>query len=195
MRDTSKYYAWAIALAAAGGVWWLLSRRQGLPTLLGTKYYYPKYDMKDNENLPLGYRSNNPLNIRYNAGNNWTGKILPPATGKYGQYERFRDLVYGYRAALVLLRGKGYIGNGLNTIRKIITRWAPENDHNSTDSYISDVSRLTGINPDAFISRNDKNKLCKIVYAMSIIENGQTDATRAAGLPNMQIIEEGWSLL
>lgn len=194
-NDTSKYYAWVIALAAAGGVWWLLSRRQGIPTLLGTKYYYPEYDMKDNENLPLGYRSNNPLNIRYNAGNNWTGKILPPATGKYGQYERFRDMAYGYRAALALLRGSGYIGNGLNTIRKIITRWAPENDHNYTDSYISDVSRLTGIAPDAVISRNDKNKLCKIVYAMSIIENGQTDATRAAGLPDMQIIEEGWSLL
>jgi hypothetical protein len=191
----SKYTAWAITLAAIGGAL-LLSRRKGsIPSLLGSKTYYPEYDMKDDENLPLGYHSNNPLNIRYNAANNWQGKILPPATGKYGQYERFRDLVYGYRAALALLRGNAYIGNGLNTIRKIITRWAPENDHNYTDSYISNVSRMTGIDPDAVITRNDKDMLTAIVYAMSIVENGQTAATRAAGLPSMEIINEAWNKL
>ena len=193
--NLSKYTAWAITLAAIGGAW-LLSRRKGsIPSLLGIKTYYPEYDMKDNENLPLGYRSNNPLNIRYNAGNIWTGKIFPPATGKYGQYERFRDMVYGYRAALVLLRGNGYIGNGLNTIRKIITKWAPDSDHNYTDSYIANVSRMTGIDPDAVINRNDRDMLTAIVYAMSIIENGQTAATRAAGLPSMEIINQAWEKL
>ena len=156
--------------------------------------------MSMDENLPLGYRSNNPLNIRYNAGNNWVGKVLPPTQGKYGLYERFQDLAHGYRAAFVLLRGKRYILGGNNTIRKIISQWAPEDDHNYTDNYIANVSRLTGIDPDKVISRNDRDSLSKIVYAMSISENGYKDANKndikeTYGLPDMEIINEGWRLL
>ena len=200
MSNSSKYYAWAIAFAAIGGAI-LLNRRKGsLPSLLGSKNYYPEYDMETNDKLPLGYRSNNPLNIRYNAGNNWNGKVLPPATGKYGTYERFKDLVYGYRAALVLLRNKAYILGGNNTIRKIITKWAPEDDHNYTSNYIANVSKLTGIDPDETIARNDRDKLTKIVYAMSISENGYKDSDgndikQTYGLPSMDIINEAWRIL
>lgn len=162
------------------------------------EYDYSKYGAA----LPLGYRSNNPLNIRYNAGNAWKGKVTPPATGQYGTYERFADLVYGYRAALVLLRGKGYILGGLNTIRKIISKWAPAEDHNYTESYITNVSRLTGIDPDTVISRNDRDALSKIVYAMSIIENGykevedpKRDLKETYNLPNYEIIEEAWKIV
>ena len=158
--------------------------------------------------LPLGYRSNNPLNIRYYAGNNWVGKELPPVETIYGKYEQFRDLAYGYRAALVLLRGRSYISGGNNTIRKIISAWAPAKDNNNTESYITNVSRITGIDPDKVIKRNDKDSLTKIVYAMSISENGYkhkykddngdvvtVDLKETYGLPNMEIINEGWRLL
>jgi hypothetical protein len=200
MAKKSSNIAWGIALIAAGGIW-LLSRQQGNPlSLIGAKFYYPEYDMKDNEKLPLGYRANNPLNIRYSAGNNWTGKVTPPIVGKYGEYERFRDLVYGYRAALVLLQGKAYLKSGIDTIRKIITKWAPETDHNYTANYIANVSRLTGIDPDEQITRNDRDKLTKIVYAMSISENGYKDADNRDlkteyNLPNMEIIQEAWEIL
>lgn len=198
-NTVSKNIAWAITFAAIGGIYLLLRRnRESNPP--SVKSYYPEYDMEENTKLPLGYRSNNPLNIRYNAGNSWKGKVTPPAVGKYGTYERFKDLAYGYRAALVLLRNKGYILGGLNTIRKIITKWAPEDDHNYTESYITNVSRLTGIDPDATISRNDKSALSKIVYAMSISENGYKDADgndikETYGLPNYNIINEAWKLL
>lgn len=168
------------------------------------EYDYSKYGAA----LPLGYRSNNPLNIRYDAGNAWKGKVTPPATGQYGTYERFEDLAYGYRAALVLLRGKGYILGGLNTIRKIISKWAPAEDHNYTESYINNVSKLTGIDPDTVISRNNKEALSKIVYAMSIIENGYkhkykdknenvitVDLKETYDLPNYEIIEEAWKIV
>lgn len=196
MNKLSTYSAWVITVAAvAGGVWLLRRGRNSTPTLVNEEY-----NMEENTKLPLGYRSNNPLNIRYSVGNNWLGKIFPPASGKYGLYERFEDLAYGYRAALVLLRNKGYILGGLNTIRKIITKWAPEDDHNYTQSYIANVSRLTGIDPDTVISRNDKNALSKIVYAMSIIENGYKDAdgnniADTYGLPNMEIINKAWELI
>lgn len=167
------------------------------------------YDFsKFGDRIPLGYRSNNPLNIRYNAANNWRGKVTPPAEGKYGKYERFEDLVHGYRAALVLLRGNGYILKGLNTIRKIITKWAPADDHNYTQSYIDNVSRLTGIDPDAVIMRSNKDALTKIVYAMSISENGYkhkykdengntvtVDLMETYGLPNMDIVNLAWEAM
>lgn len=197
----SNNIAWGVALLAAAGAYliWRQGRKADTtPSLINDEYYYPDLDMTDNEKLPLGYRSNNPLNIRYVAGNKWQGKVTPPAVGKYGEYERFRDLVYGYRAALVLLRGKAYIQSGLDTIRKIITKWAPANDHNYTESYIINVSKLTGIEPDTVISRNDKDKLTKIVYAMSISENGYKDKDGnnikdTYGLPNMDIINEAWN--
>lgn len=195
-KRISTYSAWVLTAAAvAGGIWLLRRGRGSIPTLVNERY-----NMEENTKLPLGYRSNNPLNIRYSAGNNWLGKVFPPASGKYGLYERFKDLTYGYRAALVLLRNKGYILGGLNTIRKIITKWAPEDDHNYTQSYIENVSRLTEIDPDTVISRNDRSALSKIVYAMSIIENGykDTDGNSIAdtyGLPNMEIINAAWDMI
>ena len=206
MIKDSKHIAWAITLAAVGGIVLLSRRKSNPPSLIhnNMEYDYSKYGAA----LPLGYRSNNPLNIRYNAGNTWKGKVTPPATGQYGTYERFEDIVYGYRAALVLLRGKGYILGGLNTIRKIISKWAPEDDYNYTGNYINNVSKLTGIDPDTVISRNDRDALSKIVYAMSIIENGYkhkfrddndnvvtVDLKETYDLPNYEIIEEAWKIV
>ena len=201
MTNDSSKIAWVITFLAAAGAWYMLNRKGSNPlSILTTKSYYPEYDMQENEKLPLGYRSNNPLNIRYNAGNNWKGKVTPPAIGKYGTYERFKDLAHGYRAALVLLRNNAYIRGGYDTIRKIITKWAPEGDHNYIANYIANVSKLSGIDPDKVISRNDKDSLCKIVYAMSISENGYKDTDGNSlkdvySLPNMEIINEGWRLI
>lgn len=192
-NSSYKYYAWALTLAAVGGAW-LLSRRKGVvPSLLGTKTYYKEYDMNMNDLLPRGYRNNNPVNIRISS-NNWNGKVMPNTDGTF---EQFIDLVHGYRAALVLLRGKGYINGGINTIEKIISKFAPANE-NYTAGYIADVSRMTGIPANQVIRRNDKDALTAIVYAMSIVENGTKDKAgnniqQTYGLPNMEIINEAWN--
>lgn len=204
MSNTSKYYAWAIALAAVGGAILLGRRKSSLPSLMdGETIYYSDADMKQNPKLPLGYRNNNPLNIDYynskgQKANNWKGLV---GVGEDGRFCLFQDLVYGYRAALVLLRGTGYIGKGLDTIRKIITKFAPENENN-TAGYIARVSQQTGIDPDEPIARNDKDKLTRIVYAMSIVENGtigpkpwQENIKEVYNLPNMDIINEAWRIL
>lgn len=197
MANKSSNIAWGITLAAIAGAYLLWRRGQNgyTPSLLTTKTYYPEYDMETNELLPRGYRNNNPVNIRISA-NNWSGKISPNTDG---EYEQFIDMVHGYRAALVLLRGKGYIGKGLNTIRKMITKFAPANE-NYTAGYIADVSKMTGIDPDAVISRNDKDALTRIVYAMSIVENGykdkaKNDIKQTYGLPDMNIINQAWSIM
>ncbi|MBR3699172.1 MAG: structural protein P5 [Bacteroidales bacterium] len=132
--------------------------------------------------LPRGYRNNNPLNIRKSAANVWKGKVVP---GTDSAFEQFITMAYGYRAALYLLRK--YIGQGHNTIRKIINKWAPPSENNTT-SYVSNVSSRTGLNADTTIDRNDREKLCKIAYAMAWSENGRPPAS-------MEDIYAGWNLL
>ncbi len=132
--------------------------------------------------IPRGYRNNNPLNVRKNAANAWKGKVVP---GSDPAFEQFITMAYGYRCALYLLRK--YISQGHNTIRKIITKWAPPSENN-TNGYINNVATRTGISADTVIDRNDREKLCKIAWAMAWVENGTPPAS-------MDDIYAGWSLL
>ena len=193
MISKQTKYAWAITAVALVTSFVLLRRRSSNPpSLINTDY-----DMSTNQKLPRGYRNNNPLNIRFNAGNAWKGKVLPN-TDKNNTFEQFINLAYGYRAALSLLRT--YIRKyGCNTVAKLITRWAPPTENN-TNGYINHVCEFvsdlgTPITADTTLATTDRDKLCKIAYAMSIVENGITPETKAAGLPNMEIINEAWKLL
>lgn len=93
----------------------------------------------ERENLPRGIRNNNPLNIRYNAANDWQGQ-----TGTDGEYAIFSHSKYGIRAAAKLLN-KYYQGYGLTTINEIVNRWAPTIENN-TQSYVNAVANKLNVN-------------------------------------------------
>ena len=100
-----------------------------------------KYLPPDKPKLPRGIKNNNPLNIR--IGNNWLGEKMPNTDGAF---EQFESMPYGIRAALKI------IFNYMNkykkdTIRKIISRWAPRSE-NKTNEYIDYVSKRMNIGPD-----------------------------------------------
>ena len=116
--------------------------------------------------VPRGFRNNNPLNIR--IGNSWLGEVENP-TDK--EFEQFQAMVFGLRAGFILLRR--YIRRyGLDTIRDIISRWAPASE-NHTAKYIEFVSQESGIGQLTKIHWEDKEILCKLVFAMVIYENGK----------------------
>lgn len=187
---TSSKIAWAITLLAGAGIYILSRKRSNPPSLIEDPEN--SYNMSTNPALPRGYRNNNPLNIRYSSANRWKGKVLPNKDAN-NTFEQFCSMEYGYRAALYLIRR--YIKDyKCNTISKIIGKWAPENE-NDTQKYIDDVCRITGYKAHTIVSANDATQLCNIAYAMSIIENGQTAATREAGLPNINMIYKGYQLL
>lgn len=172
-------------------VWWIVSskRKNNGLVVIGNvaTNNTTNGNMSSNQNfndtsLPRGYRNNNPLNVRKNAANAWKGKVVP---GTDPAFEQFITMAYGYRCALYLLRK--YIGQGHNTIRKIITKWAPPSE-NSTNSYINNVATRTGINADTVLSRDDRERLCKIAWAMAWSENGKAPAS-------MDDIYQGWALL
>ena len=75
------------------------------------------------------------------------------------------------RAAFIIVRN--YIQrHKLNTIRKIITRWAPASENN-TAKYIETVCQRSHIGPDEVIRWDNTCQMMALVLAMSYVENGQ----------------------
>lgn len=119
--------------------------------------------------VPRGLRNNNPLNIR--IGNSWLGERAPwDCTDP--EFEEFVSMIYGLRAAFCVIRR--YIRHyHRQTIRQIITSWAPANE-NDTERYVQLVSRETGISPDDKILYEDKPTMCALVRAMAHMEVGKS---------------------
>lgn len=131
--------------------------------------------------LPRGLRNNNPGNIRVNT-DHFQGEIKPSEDKAFKQ---FKTMSYGYRAMLKMLQN--YKQNrGCNNLRKMISRWAPENENN-TNAYILYVAEFAGISPDEEVNTSDRELMCKIAAGMSRIENGRE--------AKMSEIMEGWNLL
>lgn len=129
---------------------------------------------------PRGYRNNNPLNIRI-SNNPWSGKV---ADNTDGLFEQFIDMAHGYRAGFKNI--KTHIDRGNNTLRKLISIWAPKEDNNNPESYANRVASAAGISVDDEINMNDPVLMQKIVAAMAKVENRQ-DA-------NPDDITQGWKL-
>lgn len=96
-------------------------------------------------NEPRGIRNNNPGNIRQSS-TLWkgeSGRDLDPA------FEEFDTPEHGIRAIARIIRN--YRDRyGLNTVRGIISRWAPSNE-NDTESYIQSVAYRLGVSADQVI--------------------------------------------
>jgi hypothetical protein len=128
-----------------------------------------------------GYRNNNPGNIRIN-GDKFQGEVIPSQDKEFKQFE---SMSYGYRAIFKILRNY-QINYKLNTIRQMISRWAPKNE-NDTANYISFVSERSGIPADDPIRTDNREMMIRIVAAMSKVENGQE--------ADMCDVIDGWELL
>ncbi len=116
------------------------------------------------KSLPRGLRNNNPGNIRINS-DKFQGEIQPSQDNAFKQ---FVSMAYGYRAMFAVL--STYHKRGLNTIEKIIGRWAPPNE-NHTRVYIDNVSKWSGVPKDEILTENSGENYIKIVAAMSRMEN------------------------
>ena len=131
--------------------------------------------------MTRGYRNNNPGNIRLD-GVHWKGE-KEPSTDK--EFKQFETMAYGYRAAFRVIRT--YINNyKCDTIRKIISRFAPSNE-NHTENYIRVVSERSGIPADDIVYPDNREMMVRIVAAMSYVENGRE--------AEMSDVIRGWEML
>ena len=133
-----------------------------------------------NSSLPRGLRNNNPGNIRRNS-DVFQGEKTSSDRG----FKQFKSMAYGYRAIFKILSNY-YRNYKLDTIRKMIGRWAPENE-NDTEAYIKAVADYSGIPADDPIDINDREQMIRIVAGMSKVENGREG--------DMSDVIAGWNLL
>ena len=128
-----------------------------------------------------GMRNNNLLNIRIST-DKFQGEVQPSQDKEFKQFE---TAAYGYRAAFRILRT--YINNyKCDTIRKIVSRWAPKSE-NHTENYIRVVSERSGIPADDPVYADNREMMVRIVAAMSFVENGVE--------AKMSDVIQGWELL
>ena len=97
--------------------------------------------------LTIGYRQNNPGNLRHYPVNNWQGLVLPLQTGAFA---RFDTLENGARAASKDVKGD-IERRGQNTVRRLLEAYAPKIENN-TEAYIKTVAGALGISDQAPLS-------------------------------------------
>ena len=125
-----------------------------------------------------GYRNNNPGNLE--ATTQWAGM-----TGSDGRFAKFSSPEMGYRAM-----GKNLLAyqdkHGLNTVRGIISRWAPASENN-TKAYIDKIAKELGVGPDDPLDLRDQQTLQRLMTGIARHENGgllheQDTIGRGAGM-------------
>lgn len=172
MKNQSRITLAAVLLAVAGGIAiWQSKQNKQIITMTEQK-------------LPRGYRNNNPLNILISDANDWQGEVQHNTDGVF---EQFVAMEYGYRAALKLIRNY-IINDGLTTVSDIISKWAP-NTENNTAGYIQRVIGINQWTPAKVIDPQNASEMADLVYAMAIVENGNTI------MPDYTQIYKGWEML
>jgi hypothetical protein len=112
-----------------------------------------------------GYRNNNPGNLRFLTSRAWNGQVSND--GGYGVYDTPAS---GTRALGKQLLS--YAGRGFDTVRDIISTWAPPAE-NDTGSYVADVASQLDIDPD--VPLDVSGRLAELAAAIAKHENGYLD--------------------
>ena len=117
-----------------------------------------------------GIRNNNPGNLEASWAFTWQGQ-----NGTDGRFATFASPEHGIRALGVNLLA--YQRRGLDTISKIISRWAPPQDNNDTTAYIQNVSQALGVSPTTRLDVTSPDVLRALSKAIIRQENGNVPFT------------------
>lgn len=132
--------------------------------------------------LTRAERNHNPGNIR-RCGVRYRGERRPSCDPAFKEFESDE---WGYRAMFVLLESyrRRY---GIDTLRAIVTRWAPPIE-NDTENYIIFVAKRAEVDPDAVLLPRDV-RLRAIAEAMSRFERGHEPSPE-----QLDALDRGWKL-
>lgn len=123
--------------------------------------------------LPRGIRNHNPGNIR-RSRDPWQGLAAVQSDPDFLQFESAK---WGIRAlARTLITYQDRLG--LNTVARMIRRWAPPTE-NATGAYVRAVARHVGVDADQPINVHDYGMLRPMVEAIIQQENSQQPYTDA----------------
>jgi len=139
---------------------------------------------------PRGIRNFNPGNIRW--GDPWQG-LVPKSQRSDTAFCQFQNAAYGIRAlarTLITYQDK----HGLHAIRQLISRWAPPEDNNNTQSYVHVVAKQTGFAPDQKLNLHDYRQLRAVAEAIIRVENGRGPLTTANTWYDEATVNKGLAL-
>ncbi|EJJ8075031.1 hypothetical protein NKA93_001887 [Escherichia coli] len=148
-------------------VWWWLK---------GVKRFFSGGDIAPVDPLPanvnakgrtIADRFNNPGNLRWAEG-------YETSNTKSGKFAVFPTLDEGVLAATKQLQIYGQ--RGTNTVRDIVSKWAPSNENN-TEEYIRHVVRSTKFNENEKLNLNDPYVLAKLISAIASKEGAGSRVT------------------
>lgn len=141
---------------------------------------------------PRGIRNNNPGNIDDHPGNKWQGLVENPAEPRFCT---FKDATWGIRALATTLityydKRTAEDGTPLNTVEKLIGRWAPNNE-NDTGAYVQAVASAIGVSKDMVIDMHVYCVARPFVEAIIRHENGAGPLKTANTWYSADVIDEG----
>lgn len=144
--------------------------------LKGVKRFFSGGDVAPVDPLPanvnakgrtIADRFNNPGNLRWAEG-------YETSNTKSGKFAVFPTIDEGVLAATKQLQIYGQ--RGTNTVRDIVSKWAPSNENN-TEEYIRHVVRSTKFNENEKLNLNDPYVLAKLISAMASKEGAGSRVT------------------
>jgi len=140
-----------------------------LRKLQGDNYMGPTLENKGPD--MSGVNDSSPARRNRNPGNiNFAGQKGATKNGRFAKFETVEAGV-----AQMYKQLAKYEREGLNTIEKIISRWAPESENGSeTEAYIREVSKRMGIDRNAQISMANPSQAASLISAMAKQESGWT---------------------
>ena len=130
--------------------------------------------------MSRGLSNRNPGNIRQSAVR-YKGEVRPSRDPAFKQFE---SMPWGYRISISAAVAP-LIRHGLDTIRGMISRWAPPSE-NHTEIYIRAVADAVGIADDRPVDTRDRTTMLRMAAAISRVENGTA--------ADMDDVERGWEL-
>lgn len=131
-----------------------------------------EFEESGGPNATAGRRNKNPLNVRYNAKNDWFGRDRKEGTPD--GFETFISTAHGVRAADKVL--ESYSEYGINSVREVINRFAPPNE-NDTDGYVDFVAKELGIGADDRINLRNPQTRTELLKAMVQMESPDVTLT------------------
>lgn len=128
-----------------------------------------------------GARNNNPGNLEFRGQ---AGAAPEPGSGRFAKFQTMSQGVAALGRQLQL-----YGARGVNTLRGIISKWAPGHE-NDTGAYIRRMAQMTGLRPDQQLNLNDAGTLGLLIRGISTVENGRNVIARGDMLAGLQQLRE-----
>jgi len=166
-ENTNKIIAHIVAIVAA--------------TYITYRLFIYKAVLTFDEKIPTAAGgTNNPGNIeKPNGRGPFRGEIIEDNGSRFTS---FQSMAHGYRAIRKILNTK--YSHGLKTLRSMIESYAPPEDGNNVDAYVSFISNATTVNPDLDWNSYSDGIKEDVVKAIGTFEQGQDWTAKYASLSN-----------